>query len=267
MKKKLPIVILVLFVVLAVTAVFLASEHGGGEGGIVAKAEAPLAEAIIKDPALDHEMRARRVGATTARYVRNEAIYDRSTSLLEHVNRFRDEGILDASASYDIGSQIAVCVASSADMDSIEQLAEGNEREVQVAGVLLDVRAYCQGLSDDDIAFAFELLDRAVVNGLDEAQVSYVHFGRLILKHPRYRLDDQAIRHYKHMALSSLQSAASRGNASAYFNLSQVYEDGSIVARDAQMALAMYREYLRISQNSSVLAQRRLYALEAAIGD
>lgn len=194
--------------------------------------------------------------ATTAqpapiKYTRNDSIYNRTTPIKSHIEILRESEELDASIAYDVGSQIAVCAITPTGLDEIESLTQGGNNEVAVASNLLEIHGYCDGLSKEDLAFGMKLLEMAANSGIEEAQVNFSHFGKLILDNQSYRLDGDAIVRFKQIALSSLQSAAARGSAKAYFNLSQAYEHGDITQKNPQLALSMYQKYLQISGDSS----------------
>lgn len=199
------------------------------------------------------------------KYKRNDSIYDRATPLKNHIEMLRKLDTLDASIAYDVGSQIAVCAITPTDLDAIENLTQGNDSEVAVASNLLETRSYCNNISREDLAFGMELLEMAASSGLEDAQVNFFHFGKLILDAPAYRLDNDAIARFKQIALSSLQSAAARGSAKAYFNLSQAYEHGDITQENPQLALSMYYKYLQISGDSSPSSIAHLGYLEKSI--
>lgn len=196
------------------------------------------------------------------KYTRNDSIYDRATPLKNHIEMLRKSEKLDASIAYDVGSQIAVCAITPTGLDVIDNLTHGSDSEVAVASALLETNSYCNNISREDLAFGMELLEMAANNGLEEAQINLFHFGKLILDDPAYRLDNDAIAHFKQIALSSLQSAAARGSARAYFNLSQAYEYGDITQESPQMALSMYYKYLQISGDSSPSSIAHLEYLE-----
>ncbi len=183
-------------------------------------------------------------------------------SLKNHIEMLRKSEKLDASIAYDVGSQIAVCAITPTGLDVIDNLTHGSDSEVAVASALLETNSYCNNISREDLAFGMELLEMAANNGLEEAQINLFHFGKLILDDPAYRLDNDAIAHFKQIALSSLQSAAARGSARAYFNLSQAYEYGDITQESPQMALSMYYKYLQISGDSSPSSIAHLEYLE-----
>ncbi len=84
----------------------------------------------------------------------------------------------------------------------------------------------------------------------------------MILANGEFLFDTERIADYKIKAIDYLQSAARKGNAEAYLQLTFAYADGKIVDEDPVRALAFYRKFLDKSGSTSESAMAMLKQLE-----
>jgi len=125
------------------------------------------------------------------------------------------------------------------------------DRKAGSGHIRLTPEGLCKDLLLDPLSREeiFEAITYAAEHGVVKAQLDYAGYASGIFEDEKYALDIDLIREFKENTVRFLEAAGNSGESGAYVRLSDMYNNGAIVAKDPVMSYAYAEAYVRTGSN------------------